>query len=155
MKGISGEECTVMFVSHNMVAIQSICSRAVWFFDGNIKEEDRLVQAIFNYLHSDASLQTEQFWDDVVTLPGNDKVCLYRVCIKPQNGSTSDSITMRTPFVMESEYRNLEPNSYLNLSLHLYNEQGIMAYNTVPALSRCGTANFSLEVFSLVVIFSR
>ncbi len=33
---------------------------------------------------------------------------------------------------MEFEYWNLEQDAYLNLSLHVYNDQGIMAFNTGP-----------------------
>ena len=33
---------------------------------------------------------------------------------------------------IEFEYWNLRPNARLNLSLHVYNEQGVIAFNAVP-----------------------
>jgi len=64
--------------------------------------------------------------------PGNDKVRFKRVCVRPETGSTSEAITVRTPFLMEFEYWNFEPGARLNLSIHLYNEQGVIVFNTGP-----------------------
>ncbi|MBA2671432.1 MAG: hypothetical protein H0U67_13760 [Gemmatimonadetes bacterium] len=41
-----------------------------------------------------------------------------------------DPITIRTPFVVEFEYWTLRPGLRLNLSLHLFNEQGVLIFNT-------------------------
>ncbi len=132
MGDVAKEGRTVLFVSHNMTAVESLCNRAIWLDSGEIVDSGLSSQVIANYLQTSFSPLTEQSWDDIATAPGNDKVRLHRVYARPLGGSLSDPITIRTPFVIEFEYWNLQPGAYLNLSLHLYNEQGVLVFNTAP-----------------------
>lgn len=130
MQDVASEGRTVLFVSHNMVAVQSLCSRVIWLNEGRKKEAGQASQVVSDYLSTSFSPLTEQVWDDVATAPGNDMIRLHRVCVRPENRSPSDPITVRTPFVMEFEYWNLQPDVHLNLSMYLINEQGIRVFNS-------------------------
>jgi lipopolysaccharide transport system ATP-binding protein len=123
---------TVLFVSHNMAAVQSLCNRVVWLEEGKIREEGPPTDVVSNYLQMSFSALTEQVWPEVATAPGNDKVRLRRACVRPVTRVPSDRITIRTPVSLEFEYWNLEPGAHLNLSLNLYNEQGILVFNADP-----------------------
>jgi lipopolysaccharide transport system ATP-binding protein len=123
---------TVLFVSHNMTAIQALCKRAIWLSNGKIVEEAEAGTVVSDYLRVDTATLTEKVWNDPVTAPGNDKVRLHRVCVRPVNGSSADVITIRTPLVLEFDYWNLEPDIHLNLSLHIYNQQGVTVFITAP-----------------------
>jgi len=124
----------VLFVSHNMAAVQSLCERAIWLHEGQVNGDGPTSQIVSEYLKQALVNQTEQIWDDVNIAPGNDEVRIQRVSIRPENGSSADSITIRTPLVMEFDYWNLKSDTSLNLSLHLYNEQGIIVLNTFPVV---------------------
>ena len=130
MGDVAKEGRTILFVSHNMVAIQSLCGRVIWLNNGKIVEEGQTSQVISDYLKTSFSAQTEQAWDDIASAPGNDAVRLHRVCVRPDNGSSSDNITMQTPVVIEAEYWNLVPDARLHITLHLYTEQQIIAFTT-------------------------
>ncbi len=130
MGDVAKEGRTVLFVSHNMVAMQTLCPRAIWLDDGETKRDGQVDQVISDYLQSNASSQTEQVWDDIETAPGNDVVRLHRVCVRPENGSPSGPITMKMPFLMEVEFWNLVPDAHLHVTLHLYTEQQIVAFST-------------------------
>ena len=134
MGNVAQEGRTVLFVSHNMGAVQSLCDRVIWLNDGEIREEGDPGQVVSNYLQAATAdvIATEQVWDDRITAPGNDVVRLHRVCVRPENGSPSDPITMRTPVVMEFEIWNRVPDAYLNLHFHLLTEQGIVAFASAP-----------------------
>ncbi len=132
MGDVAKEGRTVLFVSHNMEAVQRLCTRTIWLNGGRIACDGDSRRVVSNYMNTSFSALTEQVWTDISTAPGNERVRLRRACIRPEGGSPSDPVTIRTPFVMEFEYWNLEPDTYLNLSLHVYNEQGIMAFNTAP-----------------------
>ncbi len=120
----------VLFVSHNMTAVRNLCDRVVWLHQGRVFEEGQADCVVSSYLQTSFSTLTEQFWADVVTAPGNDKVRLHRVCVRPTDALPSDPITIRTPFVMEFEYWNLRPNTHLDVSFHLYNEHGVPVFNS-------------------------
>jgi lipopolysaccharide transport system ATP-binding protein len=69
-------------------------------------------------------------WVDITAAPGNDKVRLHRVCVRPAHGSPSDQITMSSGFVVEVEYWNLISNARLHVTLHFLTEQQIVAFTT-------------------------
>jgi lipopolysaccharide transport system ATP-binding protein len=120
---------TILFVSHNLMAIQSLCRRAIWLEGGRILEDDESGRVVSSYLQRSFSSRCEQTWDDQATAPGNDKVRLRSARVRPVDGLPSDPISIRTPFQIEFEYWNLQPGVCLDISLHIYNEQGIMALN--------------------------
>jgi lipopolysaccharide transport system ATP-binding protein len=124
---------TVLFVSHNMAAVQGLCTAAMWLHEGKIMASGCPGDVISTYLQSSFSALTERVWEDLLTAPGNEKIRLRRACVRPLQGSPADPIDIRTPFVMEFEYWNLSPGVYLNLSLSLINEQGITVFATTTA----------------------
>jgi lipopolysaccharide transport system ATP-binding protein len=132
MGSVAQEGRTVLFVSHNMVAIQSLCNRVIWLHQGRIMEEGQPAKVVSHYLQTSFSSLTEQLWNDRATAPGNDKVRLHRVCVRPENGSPSDHITMRTPIIMEFEFWNLVTGTYLDLNFQLITDQGMVAFASSP-----------------------
>jgi len=123
---------TVLFVSHNMVAIQSLCSRVIWLNQGKVMAEGKTAQVVFQYLKTSFSSLTEQVWANQTTAPGNDQVRLRRVCVRPADSSPSDPITMRTPIRMEFEFWNLVQGADIYLYFQLINNQGIVAFASSP-----------------------
>ena len=127
---VAKEGRTVLFVSHNLIALQSICQRTIWIHDGQIKKSGVTANVISNYIQSITSLMTEQVWDDVRVSPGNEVVHLHKVKVRPNRGTPVDPITMQKSFKIEVEFWNLIPNTHLYIMLHLYTEQQIVAFTT-------------------------
>ena len=123
---------TVLFVSHNMNAVQSLCNRAILLDNGRINAEGSTGEVVGTYLSTSFSPTTEQTWDDIETAPGNEEVKLHRVSIRPVNGTPSDTISIRTPLIVEFDYWNLKPGAYLSVALHVHNELGIEVFCTFP-----------------------
>ena len=121
---------TVLFVSHNLLAVQNLCNSVIWIDKGMVADQGPTAQVVSRYLQTSFSPLTEQVWDNSATAPGNDKVRIRRVGVRPVDGNPSEPITVRTPFVIEIEYWNLQPGAYLTTSLELHNEQGIEVFNT-------------------------
>ena len=127
--GASAQEGrTVVFVSHNMTAVQSLCGRTLLLDDGRMMEDGDTSTVISNYLKTPSSASTEHVWNDINTAPGNEKVRLHRVCVRPENGTPADPITVRSPLSMEFEFWNLKPDASLGLVLSLYNEEGVLIF---------------------------
>jgi len=136
MEDVASEGRTIIFVSHNMTAVQSLCGRVIWLDDGRVIEEGGSDLVVSNYLQASFKTLTERLWDDITIAPGNDRVRLHLARIRPEKGSPLDRISIRTPLLMEFEYWNLEPAAHLNLSVCLYNETGVMVFNTAPVHER-------------------
>jgi lipopolysaccharide transport system ATP-binding protein len=130
MGDVATQGRTVLFVSHNLVAVQNLCGRVIWLQNGEIQEEGPTSSVISNYLATSYLALKEQMWVDITAAPGNDKVRLHRVCVRPAHGSPSDQITMSSGFVVEVEYWNLISNARLHVTLHFLTEQQIVAFTT-------------------------
>lgn len=130
MGDVATQGRTVLFVSHNMVAVQNLCQRVLWLQNGKIEDYGNTDQVINNYLSVARQAQTEQVWPDRSSAPGNEKLRIHRVRVRPQGGQPSDPITMDTPLEIEVEYWNLVPEAHLHLCWHFYTEQQVVAFTS-------------------------
>lgn len=134
MGEVTREGRTVLFVSHNMPAIQSLCSRVIWLDGGQIVSNGKTAQVVSDYVQSTGAVQTQQLWDRVENAPGNDMVRLRRLYVQPETGSRFEPITMQTPLQIGVEFWNMVPAARLYITLHVYTEQQIVAFTTGSSL---------------------
>ena len=134
MQDVSSQGRTVLFVSHNMIALQSLCGRAIWLDQGRKEADGEARRVVSRYLQLNSSITVNHVWDDPKTAPGNEKVRLHRVRIAPTDDAHTTQLTLRTPFKIEFEYWNYIPGAMLNLSPHIYNleETCVFASNSMP-----------------------
>jgi lipopolysaccharide transport system ATP-binding protein len=132
MEGIAHDGRTVLFVSHNMIALQSLCSRALWLHEGQIVSAGRPGEVVTQYLQASFPTVTERLWSDRDNAPGNAQVRLHSATVHPLHGDTAAPITVRTPVVLELQYWNLVPEAYLNINIQLYNEEGLVVFEAGP-----------------------
>ena len=130
MSNVAREGRTVLFVSHNMNAVQSLCQRAIWLDEGKVVKEGTASSVVSDYLVSGNARQLEEVWDDIATAPGNEIVRLHRIRVRPESEFSTEPLTCQTPFVIEIEYWNLTPGTRLHVALHLYTQQDIIAFTT-------------------------
>lgn len=121
---------TVIFVSHNMVALENLCQRVIWLQKGEIVRDGEPSHVIGEYLRSVSSSLSEQLWSDPESAPGNEIVRLRRVRVRPDGGSSDEHIRVTTDFLIEVEYWNLVPDFQLSVTLHLINSQGVFVLET-------------------------
>ncbi|MCS6263316.1 MAG: ABC transporter ATP-binding protein [Nitrospira sp.] len=133
MEGVAKEGRTVLFVSHNMLAVQNLCSRVIWLHDGKIVQDGKPADVVSSYLRMSASMLTEQAWDDVTQAPGNHKVRLRKISVRGADRDRPDQLSIDQPCEIEVEYWNQRPQAVLHATLHVYTEQGILAFTTGSA----------------------
>lgn len=127
MGDVAAEGRTVLFVSHNMVAVQNLCSRAIWLQEGRLLADSTASDIVMQYLQASNPGLREQVWDDMHRAPGNDLVRLKRLTVRPENGAPEEPITMETPFVIDVEFWNLTPDLFLDVRVFLYTEYDVAA----------------------------
>jgi len=123
---------TVIFISHNMTAVNSLCERVMWVRNGKIVEDGPASDVVTSYLTTTANAAntSEEVWDNVHDAPGNEIVRLRSVRVRGQDGILTEQLTMQTPFRVEVEYWNLAPDAHLHITLHLYNAEQIIVFTT-------------------------
>jgi len=130
MSQVSRDGRTVIFVSHNMGAVQSLCSRVLWLAGGRVVQEGEPSRVISDYLKTTLTTMNQQTWSDPKTAPGNERVRMHRAAVVPANGALQDHFTVRTPLRVEFEYWNLVPGAQLNLSVIVRTEEGVPIFST-------------------------
>ncbi len=130
MEGVAKQGRTVLFVSHNMLAVQSLCHRVIWLHDGRIVQDGHPADVVSQYLKMSASALMEQVWMDMRKAPGNREGSAPQGRCPKFGSVPSQPIAMERPFTIQVEFWNQCPNAVLHVTLHLYTEQGILAFST-------------------------
>jgi lipopolysaccharide transport system ATP-binding protein len=120
---------TVLMVSHNLGAVQSLCDRAIWIDHGRIASEGEPREVIRMYLASSAGAASQRTWasDDA---PGNSTVRLLRAGVRPEGRAYGDPASLETPIELKFTYENRVPSTRLKLVLEIYNEQNVLVIHS-------------------------
>jgi lipopolysaccharide transport system ATP-binding protein len=119
MNDVARRGRTVLFVSHNMQAVGSLCHRAICLEAGRMTMDGPAAEVVRDYLGASASAELDRRWDDPATAPGNEWIRLHRIRLVRDDGGDPQRLELDTPFRLEFSYWNLRPETRLNLSMHL------------------------------------
>jgi lipopolysaccharide transport system ATP-binding protein len=90
MKDVSGEGRTILFVSHNMAAMQNLCKTCVWLNRGELKEVGETKHIISNYLNV-VSQNAHKDLKDRLDRKGNGLIKIVEVIFKNNQGEQINS----------------------------------------------------------------
>lgn len=130
MNDVAHEGRTVLFVSHNMLAIDGLCTRALCLHDGKAILQGTPSFVTSTYLKNWLPQYTEVVYEDFAAAPGHELIRLHRASARPQHAEDGARITVRTPILVEFEYWNSVTHSALGLMAEIYNEHGINVFTT-------------------------
>jgi lipopolysaccharide transport system ATP-binding protein len=142
---------TVLFVSHNLAAIKSLCRSAIWLRSGQIAAQGEVAQVTSAYQHASERLQTQHAWDQD-DAPRGESVRLRRISIAATDGEDQENspahLTVETPLTLEFELINDEPGAVLNLSFHLNTIEGvcILSSFSMPAPQPAGSIEMTCQI---------
>ncbi len=117
---------TVVFVSHNMVAVQSLCHRAMLFCGGCLVADGTANEVVKSYLQEFHGSDESHCWTSPDSAPGNHLVRIKRIQVVPQTHDDGNLISMQTAFQVETEYWALARDRIVHLTYHLINDHGIV-----------------------------
>jgi lipopolysaccharide transport system ATP-binding protein len=119
---------TVVFVSHNMTAVESFCDRVILLDNGYLMKDGRTNEVVASYLKSSANELLEQRWDDPQTAPGNENVRVIYAGIATEPGHDRHYLTIETPIELVFKVLNFRPDKLLHFSVHLHNQENICVF---------------------------
>ncbi|MBO0936922.1 ABC transporter ATP-binding protein [Fibrella sp. HMF5335] len=129
MRDNSASGRTILFVSHNLTAVQALCNKTLYFERGQLIEQGETNQVIASYLSKVARTRLRRQWDTPEEAPGNDLVRVHRIELVPEYPDNLTHIDVRTPMRIQFEFWNMMDRANLNLSLHLYSLTGECIFN--------------------------
>lgn len=132
MQNVASSGRTVLFVSHNLLTVQTLCQRAIWIEQGQVAAEGTPASVISSYVQHVRSSVLEVSYPGWDQAPGNDFVRLHRAAVRPlpTPGSRSDCISVRTSVCIEFEFWNRKAGSNFEVWLNLFNQYGVLVFCT-------------------------
>jgi lipopolysaccharide transport system ATP-binding protein len=122
MKDVAEHGRTVLFVSHNMLAIRRLCSRTLLLGQGGIIANGDTLQILKEYESVAMAQPCRQEWPDLQAAPGSDVCRIRRVRVVNCNHKDIDSIDLTEMFFVEMTFDVLVGNHLLTPNFHFYNE---------------------------------
>jgi lipopolysaccharide transport system ATP-binding protein len=121
MGDVAAQGRTVLFVSHNMTAVQRWCSRALLLADGRVEMSGKTAEVVHHYLRSVVETSPERTWlpDEA---PGSEAVRLLSVRILDRQGRTNRQFDVRDPVHIEYVYEVLQDGQ--DVYAHIQLEKG-------------------------------
>jgi lipopolysaccharide transport system ATP-binding protein len=108
MQNVAGQGRTVLFVSHNLLAVKGLCSRGILLEKGRMACIDDASTVIDTYLSRKAeNLNGEVSWDTPKKAPGNHQVRLRAVRIV-SDGQVTAAPSLDNDIEVQIDYWNLE-----------------------------------------------
>ena len=108
MKDVAGQGRTVIFVSHNLVAVKSLCTAGILMHRGKLAFSGSADETVEYYLKSNAAeLKPRVTFQDPLLAPGNEHVRIQSVGINPELPSITDEIEISFSFWNYTEYSSL------------------------------------------------
>lgn len=130
MGDVAGEGRTVLFVSHNMSAIQRLCGLTLWIREGKNAILSTTSQVIGSYLSDHIVGLAEYRADPNSTRLGTNKINLFRVSVKNSQDIVSENIGSGSPFFIEIEYGlNLKIDNF-RIGFRLINSEGTVVFTS-------------------------
>ena len=121
---------TVLFVSHNIAAIQRAVHARVLIERGLVSADGEPVSVTRHYLAPPGSCPGERQWPDEASAPGNAHVRLVAVRVRNAKYEVVNKVDVRDKFFVEVEYKQFSPDLRATAILHFINEEAVRLFAT-------------------------
>lgn len=141
MDDLRGGGRTVVFVSHNMMAVESLCSRVIWLDNGRVKMDGAPHKVIKAYLSAYTEVQNSK--SDLLSIRerrGTGDIRFSAIEFLDDSGKakevvrSGDKITVRLHYVVTAKVENP------HFGFEIYTELGALVTETSTWSAGCGMA---------------
>ncbi len=129
MKDVSNSGRTLLFVSHNLTAVQGLCNNGAYLRGGEMMKFGPIDEVITEYVKHVSKFNLAQDWANPNDAPGNDFVRIKSIRLVPDESHTRPNLDTTTPLRFEMEYWNYVDQAELNISIFLYSMTGECVFN--------------------------
>jgi lipopolysaccharide transport system ATP-binding protein len=123
MGSIARDGRTILFVSHNMAAVQNLCSRCVWLNDGVVAAVGEPKEVINQYLNTQTQVEAQgdgplYLLEQVKERTGNGRIKLVSFAVVDDKGTALMTVQSGDEVVLRLGYQaSVKPADIVNVSL--------------------------------------
>jgi lipopolysaccharide transport system ATP-binding protein len=131
MHELRGGGRTVLFVSHNMAAVENLCSRGIWLAQGKVQQDGPVREVIEAYMGSFASAEgAAKELTAADGRHGSGEIRFTRVEFRSAEGGLQPVTRTGRSLVIRLHYRAYEPIERPAFSIRMYTELGTLVTDT-------------------------
>jgi lipopolysaccharide transport system ATP-binding protein len=139
MQDVAGHGRTVLFVSHNMGAIQALCQRAICLQSGQVVDDGSPPSVISRYLRGMMEV-VDGFSPDNPERRHSGPLTISSARILDHDGHPSTTMTAGRPMSIEVDYLRSSPVASHLIRAAVYDQNGIKMFQLNPRLLGCNPA---------------
>ena len=124
-----GEGRTVLFVSHNMVAVTDLCKHAILLSNGSVTMNDSTKVVVENYLALNRDIATESSWYGDYA-PGNNFIKLRKAYSIDSNYNKIKYAFINQKIGFCAEYEVLNDTSYFTHGINVFNNMEVHLFTS-------------------------
>ncbi|MCG6944863.1 MAG: polysaccharide ABC transporter ATP-binding protein [Deltaproteobacteria bacterium] len=130
MGSVAQEGRTILFVSHNMIAVRNLCSRAIWLQDGFILHSGATSGVVDSYLRENSRTESIDAMATIIrSLPSDPAFRLDSVDIR-QDGRPGNVVVNGQPVEVAIQYSVLQRTTGLRVYFDLCDDHGNILIRT-------------------------
>ena len=127
MQDVSKRGRTILFVSHNMAAVNKLCSQCALLDSGRLKLIGPTDEIIPHYLKGGKQTEGIRTWDETENSQ-DPRLKIHVLRIVAPDGTTTGHVDIRKPFTVEVEYQIFETLPKLRIVLGILTPDGTIAF---------------------------
>lgn len=131
MEEVGQEGRTVLFVSHNMTAIRSLCSRALQLHQGVLVLDTDVAAAVGVYLGGSCEQVHLREWPEEWSAPQNSSALLRRIAACDRRGVLLETITTDTDLEIEIVFSVKTEGVSIGLTLIVYDSDNSCVFSSI------------------------
>ena len=120
---------TVIFVSHNMAAVKSLCKSGIILQNGEMNYIGAIEECVATYLKGTNNLSNYKCWKGLPEIK-NDDFELYEIGIKSKNKSYDDIIRIDESVEFSATFKKNNPGKRIDITIHIKDDQGNKIFST-------------------------
>jgi lipopolysaccharide transport system ATP-binding protein len=128
MKDVAGQGRTILFVSHNMIAVKNLCNRAILLEEGTEKQLGNTNDVIDSYFNTQADVFTKNW--GAKDAPGNEKVKLTSVQLNSSGLLANKQLNTESTIDLIFGFEHNIENPNINITLHFCTPDGTIIFAT-------------------------
>ncbi len=131
MQAVGKEGRTVLFVSHNMPAVTSLCDRVIWLDQGRKVTEGPAQEIVGKYLLEGVETTAHRVWKSAASAPGGKFAQLREVRVVSEAGSVKGHYDIQEPIGIAMEYDVLQGGEVMLPHFRIRNDNGVLVFVTL------------------------
>jgi lipopolysaccharide transport system ATP-binding protein len=122
---------TILFVSHNMAAVRSLCGRAVWLDGGRIRQDDNSGDVVDHYLCESASGRDDLDVRQAIASLPHDPVFRLRSIAVRQEGREGTNVVTGKPIEILIDYEVFRGTDGLHVYFEVRDQDGLLLFESL------------------------